>query len=286
MDLSAKNVIKAKADTSGRVYRVYCDGIFDLFHVGHMKMLEQAKKMLGQDRTYLLVGVCSDELTLKYKGKTVMNHSTRCESVKHCKWVDEVVAEAPWVLDEKFLDKYKIDFVAHDAIPYADTSGQAGGDVYQRIKETGRFMETKRTDGISTSDIIVEIVRDYDEYVERNLDRGYTKEQLGVGASWEFRRNAHIKKRKLDGAVENLKSERRELSEAAKAFVRQFKNKKVFDNPGLFFADVKKTLPDTSRGVVAHTKSYCRALCFAGGYLCSFLNPFGYCRTRPKKKAS
>jgi len=97
MDLSAQNVKRAQSNKSGRVYRVYCDGIFDLFHVGHMKMLEQAKKILGPpEKTFLLVGVCDDEMTLKYKGRTVMDHSTRCESARHCKWVDQVVPEAPW----------------------------------------------------------------------------------------------------------------------------------------------------------------------------------------------
>lgn len=41
-------------------------------------------------------------------------------------------------------------------------------------------METKRTDGISTSDIIMRIVKDYNEYVMRNLARGYTRKDLGV----------------------------------------------------------------------------------------------------------
>lgn len=47
--------------------------------------------------------------------------------------------------------------------------------VYSRIKEKGMFLETQRTEGISTSDIIVTIVRNYDDYIKRNLARGYTK---------------------------------------------------------------------------------------------------------------
>lgn len=45
------------------------------------------------------------------------------------RWVDEIVTDAPWVITPEFVEKHNIDFVAHDALPYADASGQAD-DVY------------------------------------------------------------------------------------------------------------------------------------------------------------
>ena len=47
---------------------------------------------------------------MKYKGKTVMTDKERYESVKHCRYVDEVVEDAPWVLTDEFLRKHRIDF--------------------------------------------------------------------------------------------------------------------------------------------------------------------------------
>ncbi|PKI41041.1 hypothetical protein CRG98_038569 [Punica granatum] len=183
---------------SDRPVRVYADGIYDLFHFGHARALEQAKKSFPN--TYLLVGCCNDEITHKYKGKTVMTEDERYESLRHCKWVDEVIPDAPWVINQEFLDKHKIDFVAHDSLPYADVSG-AGNDVYEFVKAVGRFKETKRTEGISTSDIIMRIVKDYNQYVMRNLDRGYSRKELGVSYVKEKRLRVNMRLKKLQEKV-------------------------------------------------------------------------------------
>ncbi|XP_047971726.1 choline-phosphate cytidylyltransferase 1-like [Salvia hispanica] len=181
-----------------RPVRVYADGIYDLFHFGHARSLEQAK--LSFPNTYLLVGCCNDATTHKYKGKTVMNDAERYESLRHCKWVDEVIPDAPWVINQEFLDKHRIDYVAHDSLPYADTSG-AGNDVYEFVKAVGRFKETKRTDGISTSDVIMRIVKDYNQYVMRNLDRGYSRKDLNVSYVKEKRLRVNMRLKKLQEVV-------------------------------------------------------------------------------------
>lgn len=95
--------------------------------------------------------------------------------------MDEVVPDAPWVVTEDFLRRHHIDYVCHDALPYADTSGQASdGDVYSHLKRSGRFLETQRTEGISTSDIINRVIVHYDDYVLRQLQRGYSAKEMNV----------------------------------------------------------------------------------------------------------
>ena len=83
---------------------------------------------------YLLVGVSSDEQVKEHKFKCIMDHAERCESIRHCRWVDEVIPDIPWVIDTTFLAKYNIDYVAHDDEPYVSAGHE---DVYAFVKSLG-----------------------------------------------------------------------------------------------------------------------------------------------------
>lgn len=67
----------------------YTAGVYDLFHIGHLNLLKNAKGMCDK----LIVGVTSDELAT-YKGKyPVIPFSDRIEIVRSIKYVDAVVAQ-------------------------------------------------------------------------------------------------------------------------------------------------------------------------------------------------
>lgn len=52
--------------------------------------------------------VSNDDLTHKYKGFTVMTEDERYESLRHCRYVDEVVRDAPWAITPDFIELHKV----------------------------------------------------------------------------------------------------------------------------------------------------------------------------------
>ena len=113
-----------------------------------------------------------------------MNEKERCEILEHCRWVDEVLCPCPWVLTVDFLKEKGIHYVAHDDLPYGSVGQQ---DIYYEVKKNLMFRATQRTEGISTSDIILRLIKDYDLYVQRSFERGYKRQDLGISASKAFR---------------------------------------------------------------------------------------------------
>ncbi len=68
----------------------YTAGVFDLFHIGHLNILRNAKNNCD----YLIVGITTDELAEKRKGKKpIIPFSERIEIVKNLKFVDMVVPQ-------------------------------------------------------------------------------------------------------------------------------------------------------------------------------------------------
>jgi len=168
--------------TEHRTVRVYVDGTFDMFNVAHALQLRQAK--LAFPSVYLTVGVFSDELCQTYQSQnpTRTLHPERCEVVRHCRWVDEVIPDAPWTVDDQFVLQWRFDYLALDegmsVDPTCDKFRLKG---YDALKKIGRVIPTRRTTGVVMPMIpVANVAVDGpflhtpvldEEYVDRQVDR-------------------------------------------------------------------------------------------------------------------
>ncbi|OMJ74349.1 hypothetical protein SteCoe_26738 [Stentor coeruleus] len=96
-----------------------------------------------------------------------MNEQERAESVRQCKWVDEVICPCPWVSTLDFMNTHNINYICHDNTPYI-MGADITGDVYYPSKQAGRFLATQRTEGVSTSDLIIRMLISSNEFVREN----------------------------------------------------------------------------------------------------------------------
>lgn len=121
-------------------------GVYDYFHLGHLRLFEQCK----QYADYLIVAVQDGDQILKYKHQANILYSTeeRVEILNALKIVDEVI-----VYDSVCVDTLKkIDF---DILALGeDHIGGRFDEVEKWCKANGKkVVRLKRTRGISSSDI-------------------------------------------------------------------------------------------------------------------------------------
>lgn len=129
--------------------RVYVDMVADLFHYGHVEFLRNAR-MLGDE---LIVGVHSDETVERYKRRPIQTMEERVRVVAGCRYVDEVLPDAPLVLDRSWIRRHRLDLVVHgDDISYEELS-----KMYAVPKEMGIFRTVPYTPGISTSELLTRL---------------------------------------------------------------------------------------------------------------------------------
>jgi cytidyltransferase-like protein len=126
--------------------KIYVDMVGDLFHRGHVELLRTARA-LGD---YLIVGVLSDEVAATYKRAPVMTMDERISVIEACRFVDEVIPNAPDIVTSAFLEAHDIALVVHGD----DVSDAALASVYGDPLREGKLRLVAYTPGISTTDII------------------------------------------------------------------------------------------------------------------------------------
>jgi len=89
----------------------YTTGVFDLFHIGHLNLLKNAKGMCDK----LIVGVTTDELVSYKNKKSVIPFEERMEIVRNIKQVDVVVPQENMDKMEAWeMLKFDVMFVGDD----------------------------------------------------------------------------------------------------------------------------------------------------------------------------
>jgi len=113
-------------------------GTFDMFHVGHLRLLQRLKSM-GDE---LIVAVSTDEFN-SGKGKKVMiPYAQRAEIVENIKCVDKVIAEENWEQKTSDVKKYNVNIFA---------MGDDWEGKFDFLKEHCEVIYLDRTKDISTT---------------------------------------------------------------------------------------------------------------------------------------
>lgn len=123
--------------------------VADIFHYGHVNFLKQAR----EQGDYLMVGIHADEVVMTYKRRPIFTMEERIQSVAGCRYVDEVVPNAPLSMDREWIKRHNIDLVLHGD----DFSKELEELCYKTPIELGIYRTVGYTPGISTTEIIARI---------------------------------------------------------------------------------------------------------------------------------
>lgn len=137
--------------------RVYIDGIFDLFHRGHIESLKQAKN-IDKD-VFLIVGVISDSVATEYKREPVINETDRIEIIKSINIIDMVITDPPLIVTKEFVIKNNIDLVVHGFSNETDWNNQK--NFFKWLIENNKFKRINYYEKTSTTNIIKKIKDSY-----------------------------------------------------------------------------------------------------------------------------
>ena len=130
---------------------VYLDGVFDMFHIGHLQAIQQCAA-LG-DR--VIIGVVSDEDAVGYKRPPMIPQDQRVAIVAALRLVDKVICPNPFVVTEAFMKEHDIDLVVHGFADDADAERQR--EFFEEPMRLGKFKTIRYYKGLSTTDILAKI---------------------------------------------------------------------------------------------------------------------------------
>jgi glycerol-3-phosphate cytidylyltransferase len=145
-------------------------GTFDMFHIGHLRLLQRLKGMADE----LIVAISTDEFN-REKGKKVMiPYEQRAEIVANIKCVDKVIPEENWEQKVSDVKKYNVDIFAmgndwegefdflkeHCEVVYLERTKDIS--TTQLKKSLSNFMSIPKKDIINAFEIIEALKKDFE----------------------------------------------------------------------------------------------------------------------------
>ena len=132
---------------------IYTDGIFDLFHRGHIEFLNNIKKKYPTSQ--LIVGIINDIESTNYKRKPIYNEEDRYTIIENLKCVDRIIKDAPLIINEEFINNNKIDLIVHGFSNIEDSEKQ--NEFFEIPIKLNKFETLPYYSKISTTEIIKKI---------------------------------------------------------------------------------------------------------------------------------
>lgn len=130
---------------------VYCDGVYDLCHIGHKTLFRNALQYGNR----LYVGVVGDADASSYKRLPIMTHDERCAEVEACKSVTKVIPNSPcFGLTAEFIEAHQIHVVAYGQEYLERWLNPDDDPYYGYVRKIGIAKPLPRYDGLSTSELI------------------------------------------------------------------------------------------------------------------------------------
>ena len=134
---------------------VYMDGVFDLFHIGHVHAIEQCAR-LGN---VVIIGVVGDTDAASYKRSPIISQHDRIAVIQSMKHVHQVICPCPLIVTLEFLQQHHIDLVVHGFANHNDMQKQL--EFFRAPQEMNMFQQIDYYDKLSTTDIINKIIREH-----------------------------------------------------------------------------------------------------------------------------
>ena len=126
--------------------RVLTYGTFDMFHVGHVRLLKRARA-LGDE---LIVALSTDEFNRQKHKSALFSYEERKEILEACKYVDCVIPESRW-------DQKQSDVIDNDVDIVVMGSDWEGDVHFENLKGLCKVVYLPRTQNISTSSLKYEL---------------------------------------------------------------------------------------------------------------------------------